>query len=109
MREDGAIFVSIDDNEVAHLRLLMDDIFGAGNFVAMVIWQKVYSPKNSARHFSEDHDHVMVYATKASTWKPNLLPRTVAQNAAYKNPDKDMRGVWKTSDLSARNYYGAGT
>ena len=109
LREDGAIFVSIDDNEVATLRLLMDEIFGAGNFVATVLWQKVYSPKNSARHFSEDHDYVVVFATKAFAWTPNLLPRTAEQNAAYKNPDKDARGVWKTSDLSARNYYSGGT
>jgi site-specific DNA-methyltransferase (adenine-specific)/adenine-specific DNA-methyltransferase len=109
LREDGAIFVSIDDNEVATLRLLLDEIFGAKNFVATVLWQKVYSPKNSARHFSEDHDYIVVYAAKADSWMPNLLPRTVEQNAAYKNPDKDPRGIWKTSDLSARNYYSAGT
>ncbi|MFN4324971.1 MAG: site-specific DNA-methyltransferase [Azonexus sp.] len=109
LREDGAIFVSIDDNEVATLRLLMDEIFGAKNFVATVLWQKVYSPKNSARHLSEDHDYIVIYAAKADAWKPNLLPRTAEQNAAYKNPDKDPRGVWKTSDLSARNYYSAGT
>ncbi|MCG3186400.1 MAG: hypothetical protein IOMNBAOH_00957 [Rhodocyclaceae bacterium] len=109
LREDGAIFVSIDDNEVATLRLLMDEIFGAQNFVTTVLWQKVYSPKNSARHLSEDHDYVVIYAANAETWKPNLLPRTEEQNAAYKNPDKDSRGVWKTSDLSARNYYSAGT
>ena len=109
LREDGAIFVSIDDNEVAVLRLLMDEIFGANNFVATVLWQKVYSPKNSARHLSEDHDYVVVYAAKAATWKPNLLPRTDEQNAAYKNPDNDPRGIWKTSDLSARNYYSGGT
>ena len=109
LRDDGAIFVSIDDNEVASLRLLMDEIFGAKNFVATVLWQKVYSPKNSARHLSEDHDYVVIYAAKADVWKPNLLPRTDEQNAAYKNPDKDVRGVWKTSDLSARNYYSAGT
>ena len=109
LREDGAIFVSIDDNEVATLRLLMDEIFGAKNFVATVLWQKVYSPKNSARHLSEDHDYIVIYAAKADAWKPNLLPRTEEQNAAYKNPDKDPRGVWKTSDLSARNYYSAGT
>lgn len=109
LREDGAIFVSIDDNEVATLRLLMDEIFGAKNFVATVLWQKVYSPKNSARHLSEDHDYIVIYAAKADVWKPNLLPRTEEQNAAYKNPDKDPRGVWKTSDLSARNYYSAGT
>ena len=107
--EDGAIFVSIDDNEVATLRLLMDEIFGAKNFVATVLWQKVYSPKNSARHLSEDHDYIVVYAAKADSWKPNLLPRTEEQNAAYKNPDKDSRGIWKTSDLSARNYYSEGT
>ncbi|MFZ2290460.1 MAG: site-specific DNA-methyltransferase [Halopseudomonas yangmingensis] len=109
LREDGAIFISIDDNEVATLRLLMDEIFGAKNFVATVLWQKVYSPKNSARHLSEDHDYIVIYAAKADSWKPNLLPRTDQQNAAYKNPDKDQRGVWKTSDLSARNYYSAGT
>lgn len=109
LREDGAIFVSIDDNEVATLRLLMDEIFGARNFVTTVLWQKVYSPKNSARHLSEDHDYVVIYAGNAEVWKPNLLPRTEEQNAAYKNPDKDSRGVWKTSDLSARNYYSAGT
>lgn len=109
LREDGAIFVSIDDNEVATLRLLMDEIFGAKNFVATVLWQKVYSPKNSARHLSEDHDYIVVYAAKADLWKPNLLPRTDEQNAAYRNPDNDPRGIWKTSDLSARNFYSAGT
>lgn len=109
LREDGAIFISIDDNEVATLRLLMDEIFGAQNFVATVLWQKVYSPKNSARHLSEDHDYIVIYAAKSDAWKPNLLPRTEEQNSAYKNSDKDPRGVWKTSDLSARNYYSEGT
>ncbi|MDR1887869.1 MAG: site-specific DNA-methyltransferase [Zoogloeaceae bacterium] len=109
LREDGAIFVSIDDNEVATLRLLMDEIFGAKNFVATILWQKVYSPKNSARHLSEDHDYIVIYAINANSWNPNLLPRTDEQNAAYKNPDNDPRGIWKTSDLSARNHYSAGT
>jgi len=109
LREDGAIFISIDDNEVATLRLLMDEIFGAKNFVATVLWQKVYSPKNSARHLSEDHDYIVIYAAKAETWKPTLLGRNESQDAAYKNPDDDPRGPWKTSDLSARNYYSDGT
>ena len=74
LRDDGAIFVSIDDNEVATLRLLMDEIFGAKNFVATVIWQKIFSPKNSARHLSEDHDYVVIYAFNANNWKPQLLP-----------------------------------
>src|SRR4051812_757409 len=72
LSEDGAIFVSIDDNEVQNLRAVMDEIFGARNFVATVIWQKVYSPKNSAKHFSEDHDYIVVFAKKADDWRPNL-------------------------------------
>tara|TARA_R110002072_G_scaffold1780_3_gene14648 strand:- start:56817 stop:58424 length:1608 start_codon:yes stop_codon:yes gene_type:complete len=109
LTSDGAIFISIDDNEVATLRLLMDEIFGKSNFIASVLWQKVYSPKNSARHLSEDHDYVLIYALSANAWRPNLLPRTEDQNAAYKNPDNDARGNWKTGDLSARNHYSAGT
>lgn len=105
----GVIFLSVDDNEVASLRILADGIFGDDNFVACVVWQKVYSPKNSARHFSEDHDYILVYAKNAEFWRPNLLPRSEEQKGAYKNLDNDPRGLWKTSDLSARNYYGEGT
>jgi site-specific DNA-methyltransferase (adenine-specific)/adenine-specific DNA-methyltransferase len=108
LRQDGAIFISIDDNEIQALRYIMDEIFGASNFVATILWQKVYSPKNSARHFSEDHDYLVVYARKADIWKPNLVPRSEKQDSAYKNRDNDPRGVWKTSDLSARNPYGEG-
>jgi adenine-specific DNA-methyltransferase len=106
---DGAIFISIDDNEVHTLRGLMDEVFGRSNFVATVIWQKVFSPKNSARHFSEDHDFVLVYAKSAATWAPNPMPRTSEQDDRYKNPDNDTRGPWTSGDLSARNYYSLGT
>ena len=109
LRDDGAIFISIDDNEVAALRLLMDEIFGAKNFVATVLWQKIFSPKNSARHFSEDHDYVVVYAFNANAWKPHLLPRGFDATARYKNDDNDPRGVWTSGDLQARNYYSEGT
>ena len=109
LRDDGAIFISIDDNEVATLRLLMDEIFGAKNFVATVLWQKIFSPKNSARHLSEDHDYVAVYALNANTWRPNLLPRGDDTTARYKNPDNDERGPWTSGDLQARNYYSEGT
>jgi adenine-specific DNA-methyltransferase len=109
LREDGAIFISIDDNEVQSLRFVMDELFGASNFIATVLWQKVYSPKNSARHFSEDHDYLVVYAKRANTWTPNLVPRSEEQDSAYKNRDNDPRGPWKTGDLSARNYYSQGT
>lgn len=108
LTEDGAIFVCLDDNEIGPLRLLMDEIFGASNFVATVLWQKVYSPKNSAKHFSEDHDYVVIYAKKADVWRPNLVPRSDEQDSAYKNRDNDPRGPWKTSDLSARNPYNDG-
>ncbi len=109
LREDGAIFVSIADHEVHNLRLAMDDIFGEENFVATVIWQKVYSPKNTARHFSEDHDYIVVYAKSGETWVPRLLPRTEEMEARYANLDNDERGPWKPGDLSARNFYGEGT
>ncbi|MBN8418954.1 MAG: site-specific DNA-methyltransferase [Verrucomicrobia bacterium] len=108
LREDGSIFISLDDNEIQALRYVMDEIFGAQNFITTVLWQKVYSPKNSARHFSEDHDYIVVYAKHAETWMPNLVARSDEQDAAYKNRDNDPRGLWKTSDLSARNPYNDG-
>ncbi len=109
LAEDGVIFVSIDDNENANLRLAFDEIFGGENFVATIIWQKVYAPKSSAKHFSEDHDYVLVYAKNAETWRPVLLARTDAQNSVYKNPDNDPRGDWRPNNLAARNYYSKGT
>lgn len=109
LREDGAIFVFLDDNEVQSLRYLLDEIFGASNFVATVIWQKVFAPKNTARHFSEDHDYVLIYARSASIWKPNLIPRSEEAKGRYKNPDDDPRGVWTSGDLQARNFYSEGT
>jgi adenine-specific DNA-methyltransferase len=109
LRADGVVFVSCDDHEVHNLRAIMNEIFGDENFVATVIWQKVYSPKNSARHFSEDHDYILVYARHAEDWRPRLLPRTEEMEARYENPDADPRGPWKPGDLSARNYYSEGT
>ena len=106
--EDGAIFVSIDDHELHNLRRLMDEILGEENFIATIIWQKVYAPKNTARHFSEDHDYVLVYAYHADIWRPRLLPRTEEANAHYGNPDKDPRGSWRADGVSARNYYSKG-
>jgi adenine-specific DNA-methyltransferase len=108
LSEQGSIWITLDDNEVAHARLIMDEIFGSENFVTTIIWQKVYSPKNTARHFSEDHDYMMVYAKDAETWTPNLLPRTEEMEKRYINPDNDPRGLWKPSDLTARNPYSKG-
>ena len=109
LKEDGVIFVSIADHEIHNLRAAMNEVFGEENFVAAVIWQKVFSPKNSARHFSEDHDYIVVYAKNAEVWTPRLLPRTEEMEARYANPDNDPRGSWTSGDLSARNFYGEGT
>jgi len=108
LQEDGVICVSIDDHEIHHLRMLMNEVFGEENFVATVIWQKVYAPKNSAKHFSEDHDYIVIFAREGETWRPTLLPRSEEANARYENTDDDPRGPWKAGDMSARNYYNDG-
>ncbi len=108
LAENGAIFVSIDDNEQHHLRMMMDEIFGAENFVATIIWEKVYSPKSSAQYFSENHDFIVVYARNKNEFKLGLLPRTEEADARYTNPDNDPRGPWKSGGLDARNPYSKG-
>jgi len=108
LSETGSFWMTLDDNEVHRARMVMDDIFGEQNFVATCIWQKNYAPKNTAKHFSEDHDYMMVYAKHADSWLPNLLERTMAMEARYSNPDNDPRGIWKSSDPTARNYYSKG-
>ena len=109
LAEDGVIFISIDDNEHHRLRMMMDEIFGEENFVATIIWEKVYSPKSSAQYFSENHDFIVVYARNKKGFKLGLLPRTEEADSRYANPDNDPRGLWKPSDLSARNPYSKGT
>lgn len=110
LRDDGVIFISIDDNEVGNLREICDEIFGGENFVANIVWQKKYSPQNDAKYFSDMHDHILCYAKNKKQndsdigWERYLLPRTAEQNARYKNPDNDPRGPWKSSDLSAKSY-----
>ncbi len=106
--EDGVIFISIDDNEVASLRRVCDDVFGEENFVATVVWQKVFSPKNTAAFFSEDHDYILVYCRQKETWQPTLLPRSSETESRYTNPDSDDRGPWMSGAIQARNYYSKG-
>lgn len=108
LRRDGAVFVSLDDNEIASLRAVCDDIFGEENFVATLIWQKVFSPKNTAKHFSVDHDYIVCYAADKAQWAPTLLARTQEATDRYENPDNDPRGPWSSSDVTARNYYSDG-
>jgi len=104
----GSIWITLDDNEIHRARGMLDSIFGEHNFIACCIWHKMDSPKNTAEHFSVDHDYLLVYAKNAELWKMNLLPRTEEMVDRYKNPDNDPRGPWLLSDLAARNYYAQG-
>lgn len=107
LADDGALFVSIDDNAQGFLRPLIDEIFGAGNFVTNVIWEKSDSPRNSARQFSTDHDYIMVYS-KNTDWAPNRLPRNETSNSIYSNPDNDPLGPWLPGDPYANKPYSKG-
>jgi len=108
LREDGSIWVTIDDNEGHYLKVLMDEVFGRGNFVANVVWEKVFATKNSSQYLSVDHDHIFVYGKRAEGWVPNLMPRTAKQDSIYKNHDNDPRGIWTSDNLTARNSYSLG-
>lgn len=102
LADDGSIWISIDDDEQAYLKVLADEIFKRDNFVATVIWEKKYSPQNDATWLSDSHDFILVYAKNKTKWRPNLLPRTEEMDARYRNPDNDPRGVWTSSDLTSK-------
>ena len=101
LSDNGTIWISIDDNEEAYLKVLCDEIFGRTNFINTVIWQKIHSLKNDARYLSENHDFILVYAKNKELVKLNLLGRTESMNSRYKNPDNDPRGPWQSGDLVA--------
>lgn len=94
LREDGAIFISIDDHELSRLRELCDQIFGEENFKADIAWQKRYTRSNNTVDFTTVVEHILVYA-KSEAFEVSLLPRTEEADARYSNPDNDPRGVWK--------------
>ena len=104
LTEDGVIFISIDDNEQRNLKNICDEIFGGSNFVAQLIWERAYSPKNDAKYISNSHDYVLMYALDLEKFTIGRLPRTEEANARYSNPDNDPRGVWKASDMSVKTY-----
>jgi DNA modification methylase len=103
LRDDGAIFISIDDNEVHHLRMMMDEIFGEQNFVANAIWQKRTSP-DMRLAFSTAHDYVLVYSRNIERLQLSRLSKTPQQMAQFKNPDNDPRGPWVSSDYTAQGF-----
>lgn len=107
LREDGVIFISIDDNEVANLRKLCDEIFGEENFVANIVWQKKYAATNDAKGFSVMHDHIIVYQ-KSGLFERLLLPRTLEQNKPYKHDNNDGRGLWRSDNLLVKSFSQSG-
>ena len=104
LREDGVIFISIDDNEVHHLRKLCDDVFGEDNFVSNIIWEKKFAPSNDAKWFSANHDHIICYAKNKDIYRPFLLDRSEGALARYKNLDNDLRGEWVSGDMTVKTY-----
>ncbi len=103
LRQDGACVVSIDDNEVHHLRVLLDEVFGAENHVADIIWQKKYTRSNDARYFSDNHEYLLVYARNIDELDLKGERRPAEMNKAYTNPDEDPRGPWKSTPLHAKS------
>ncbi|WP_374393773.1 site-specific DNA-methyltransferase [Tabrizicola sp.] len=107
LAEDGSIWITLDDNEVHYMKVIADEVIGRSCFVANCVWEKADSPRNSARQFSTDHDHVLVYG-KSPEWVPRKLPRTEEANSIYTNPDADPRGDWLPGDPYANKPYSKG-
>ena len=104
LSDDGSLWITIDDNEAHYLKVLCDEVFGRGNFIANAIWQKKFSPQNDAKWLSDNHDHILIYAKHKEIWRPNLLERSELADSRYSNPDNDPRGAWASSDMSVRTY-----
>ncbi len=97
---DGVIFISIDDHEQENLKKIADEVFGASNFIAQVVWERAFSPVNLKKHFSESHDYILCYAKSIDNAVCNGLPRNNESDSRYSNPDNDERGPWTSGDLS---------
>ena len=102
LSEDGSIWITIDDNEAHYLKVMCDEIFGRANFVANVVWQKKYTVANDAKWFSENHDHILIFAKNKEVWRPYRLERTSQMDQRYRNPDNHPKGVWKSTPLYAK-------
>jgi len=99
LKDSGVIFISIDDNEIAQLKILCDEIFYESNFLSSIVWQKAFSPINLRKNISNNHDFILVYAKNINCLSLNLLERNEEQNNRYKNPDNDSRGPWTAGGL----------
>lgn len=104
LTDDGVIFISIDDNEVENLRKVCDEVFGEQNFIATLIWERAFAPKNDAKFISSSHDYIVMCAKRIENFKIGRLERTQEANARYSNPDNDPRGVWTSGDMLVKTY-----
>lgn len=102
LKPNGVIAMCIDDNELFHLGMMMDEVFGENNRLAIINWQKASAPKNDKNHVSTTTEYVLVYAKDANRAVTNALPRDEGSLSRYKNPDNDPRGLWREHDLTAR-------
>jgi len=103
LKDTGVIFISIDDNEVAQLKLLMGEIFGENNFIAHFVWNKKTGRQNDARFVSVNHEYILCFARNINKCKFNLIPRTEETNKEFSNPDNDPRGPWIHRPLHAKS------
>jgi adenine-specific DNA-methyltransferase len=108
LSDNGSVWLHLDDAEAHRARCVLDEVFGASNFVATVIWQKIHARNNSAQHFSTDHDYIHIYAKSKEAWVRNRIERTALSDQDFWNPDDDPRGPWRRSDLTASHSYAEG-
>ena len=104
LSDKGVIFISIDDNEQAQLKLLCDEVFGEDNFVANIIWKHTQQSKNDELHFSRQYNYTLCYAKQKDCLHRFYFERTEEDNKNYKNPDNDPKGVWRSGDVRSPNY-----
>lgn len=108
LKEDGIIFISIDDNEYPQLKLLCNKIFGENNFICNYVWQKNFAPKNDNKYISTSHEYILMYAKNKELYNRNLVPRSEKNNSSYTNPDNDPRGVWSSGTCLATSFSKSG-
>lgn len=108
LRDDGVIFISIDDGESDNVRKLCDEVFGEDNFLAQIVWQKIHSTKNDAKYYSDTHEYLVCYSKNRDKVSIRLLPRTEKMDGRFKNPDNDPRGLWSSGDLVANEVRSSG-
>ena len=100
LSDDGVIFISIDDNEQANLKMACDEVFGEENFLSNVIWERAFAPVNLMKHFSRSHDFILCYAKNEAIAVNKGIQRSGEADNRYSNPDNDPRGVWQSDNLS---------